>query len=82
MSITVGVYDAKTQLPKLLQAVEAGETVTITRHGKPIAELGPVREHALTPAEAVARMRAMSRRMEPRPEGGPTIKEMIEEGRM
>ena len=33
--------EAKTQLSSLLDAVEAGEAVVITRRGKPIAELVP-----------------------------------------
>lgn len=40
---TVGAYEAKTTLPALLARVEAGETVTITRHGHPIARLVPVK---------------------------------------
>lgn len=36
------VADAKHRLPALLSAVERGERVTITRYGKPIAELRPV----------------------------------------
>ena len=35
----VNVHDAKTQLSRLLELVEAGETVTIARHGKPVADL-------------------------------------------
>ena len=38
---TVGSYHAKTHLPQLLARVEHGETITITRHGKPIARLVP-----------------------------------------
>jgi prevent-host-death family protein len=38
----VGAYEAKTHLPSLLRRVEAGERITITRHGHPIAELVPV----------------------------------------
>lgn len=38
----VGTYEAKTQLPRLLERVRKGERITITRHGKPIAELCPV----------------------------------------
>ena len=34
---TVGSFEAKTKLAELLDKVEAGETVTITRHGKPVA---------------------------------------------
>ena len=38
---TVGVHEAKTHLSDLLRRVEAGETVTITRRGEPVAELRP-----------------------------------------
>lgn len=33
--------EAKAKLPELLDSVERGETVQITRHGKPIARLVP-----------------------------------------
>ena len=33
----VNVHEAKTQLSRLLERVEAGETVTIARAGKPVA---------------------------------------------
>lgn len=38
---TVSVAEAKNRLTSLLDAAEAGETITITRHGKPVAELRP-----------------------------------------
>jgi len=38
---TVGAYEAKTHLPELLKRVERGESITITRHGHPVAELVP-----------------------------------------
>lgn len=41
MSATVGVHQAKTHLSDLIRRVEAGETVTITRRGEPVAELRP-----------------------------------------
>lgn len=37
--ITVGAFEAKTHLSSLLDRVEAGEEVVITRHGKPVARL-------------------------------------------
>jgi prevent-host-death family protein len=37
----VNVYEAKTQLSKLLAAVERGEDVVIARAGRPIADLKP-----------------------------------------
>lgn len=38
---TVGSYEAKTHLPRLLAEVAAGETITITKHGRPVAQLVP-----------------------------------------
>ena len=37
--VVVNVSQAKTQLSRLLARVEAGEEVTITRRGKPVAQL-------------------------------------------
>ncbi len=37
----VQASDAKTHLPQLLDDVERGETILITRHGRPIARLVP-----------------------------------------
>ena len=37
--ITVGAFEAKTHLSTLLDRVAAGEEVTITKHGKPVARL-------------------------------------------
>jgi len=38
---TVGAFDAKTRLSELLDRVESGEVIVITRHGVPIAKLEP-----------------------------------------
>jgi prevent-host-death family protein len=38
---SVGAYEAKTQLSKLLERVMKGERITITKHGVPIAILQP-----------------------------------------
>jgi prevent-host-death family protein len=40
--VTVGVHEAKTTLSELLRRVAAGEEVTITRSGDPIARIVPV----------------------------------------
>lgn len=42
----INVYQAKTQLSRLLDRAEAGEEIVITRHGRPVARLGPVRAEA------------------------------------
>ena len=39
----VNVHEAKSQLSRLLELVEEGETVVIARHGQPVAELVPAR---------------------------------------
>ncbi|MDZ3836887.1 MAG: type II toxin-antitoxin system prevent-host-death family antitoxin [Rhodospirillales bacterium] len=39
---TLGTFEAKTHLSTLLEQVERGEEITITRHGKAIARLVPV----------------------------------------
>lgn len=37
--MTVSVAEAKNRLPELIRAVESGEKVVITRHGRPVAQL-------------------------------------------
>jgi antitoxin (DNA-binding transcriptional repressor) of toxin-antitoxin stability system len=37
----VSTAEAKNRLTELIRAVEKGERVIITRHGKPVAEMGP-----------------------------------------
>lgn len=41
----VGAHEAKTNLGQLLDRVEHGEVIVITRHGTPIARLVPFEEH-------------------------------------
>ena len=36
---TVNIFEAKTQLSKLIQMVESGEDIVIARAGKPVARL-------------------------------------------
>ena len=39
---SIGSYEAKTHLPRLLDRVARGESLTITRHGRPVARLVPI----------------------------------------
>jgi prevent-host-death family protein len=78
---TVGAFEAKTKLSELLDMVERGEEVTITRHGEPVARLVPVRA-----ADEQARIRALIAEIKETRKGltlggGISIKELIEEGR-
>ncbi len=77
---TVGAYDAKTRFSELLEKVESGEEITITRHGTPVAKLVPVKKKA-TPEErraAIERIKKMSRGLSL---GGLKIRDLINEGR-
>ena len=38
----LGAFEAKTHLASLLDRVERGEEITITKHGRPVARLVPV----------------------------------------
>ena len=58
----VRTTEAKSRLAELLRAVEYGETVAITRHGKPIAHLVPAHEQErASQKEVVERFRAHRR---------------------
>ena len=43
---SIGAYEAKTHLPRLLDRVARGESLTIARHGRPVARLAPVANQA------------------------------------
>lgn len=81
---SVGSYEAKTHLPRLLNQVERGETITITKHGRPVAVLSPARESPQRDVHTViAEFKAYSKE-QVRKHGSLSIqeiKEMIEEGR-
>ena len=63
---TVTAYEAKTHLPRLLRAAERGETVIITRHGKPVAQLGPVEDRGRDDIAAVIERMKRARAQRPR----------------
>lgn len=78
----VGTLEARNSLSSLLELVEKGEEVTITRHGKPVARLVPVPssrdvERARAAVEAIRELRKSVR---PDPDGL-TIRDYIEMGR-
>ena len=51
----IGIFQAKTHLSELVAKVQRGERFTITRHGRPVAELGPVQSQVARPRRSVAR---------------------------
>jgi len=59
-SATISAFDAKNRLGQLLSRVQAGEELTITRHGEPVAKLVPVGKRAGNEAKlALERLRKM-----------------------
>ncbi len=78
----VGTYEAKTHRPRLLSQVEKGESITITKRGKPIAKLVPA-----DAAEKKDVKQVIEDMLNYRDQHGPvlgddlTIRKMIEEGR-
>lgn len=77
---TVGAYEAKTHLPKLLARVAKGERITITKHGVPVAVLAPPpgafdREAVERTIEQLIEFRR-GRKLD-----GLSIRQLIEEGR-
>ena len=77
----VGSYEAKTHLPRLLSQVEKGETITITRRGKPIARIVPAEAETRSVAAVVEEMLAYRDQHGPALGTDLTVRELIEEGR-
>ncbi len=79
MTMTVGAYEAKTHFAGLLDRVARGETITVTRHGMPVAQLGPVVHDKTREAhQAVEGLRELRQCMSL---GGLSVKDLVNEGR-
>lgn len=77
--VTVGAYEAKTNLGRLLDRVEEGQEVLITKHDRVVAKLSPVRAHGgRTRADALRRLDELAASVRPGPE---SAKDLIVAGR-
>lgn len=77
---TVGSYEAKTHLPRLLEEViNTGETIVITKHGVPIAQLTPMPSSQNTDISSV--IRDLNSLRQEISLNGLSVQEMIAEGR-
>jgi prevent-host-death family protein len=74
---TVTLADAKTHLSHLLDQVEAGEEIVITRRGQPVARISPV-EKPKRPIKSLAEFR--SRMPGWRKSSAELLREMRDEG--
>jgi prevent-host-death family protein len=75
---TVGAFEAKTHLSQLLDAVEQGEEIVITRRGKEVARLVKARPVDAAGVSALAQIRELSKGQTL---GGVSIRALIDEGR-
>ena len=76
---SIGAYEAKTHLPRLLDRVARGESLTITRHGQPVARLVPVENETRDRARQAAR-RILERRARLRRTSISELIESVQEG--
>jgi prevent-host-death family protein len=76
----IGSYEAKTHLPRLLDSVEAGESIVVTRNGRPSAQLVPVTVGSMNPRTAIEGLKAYSRSRK-RTLGRLSYRSLIEDGR-
>ena len=79
-SNTVGAYEAKTHLSELLEKVAAGEEITITKHGAPVAKLVPVKKE-VSAEQRVAAIERIQQLATGLSLGGLKVKDLINEGR-
>jgi prevent-host-death family protein len=76
---SIGSYELKTHLSQVLDPVEHGQTVLVTRHGRPIARISPD-GHGISPQtrQAVKSLLNFPRTRLPK---GVTISSLIRQGR-
>ena len=78
---SVGSYEAKTHLPQLLERVEHGENILITRHGTPVALLTQPPQKVGRDVRQVVEDMLAYRNRQNRTTGDLSIRQMIEQGR-
>ena len=78
---TTGIFEAKQNFSALIDAVEAGEEVRITRHGKEVVRMLPVRRAPVIARSQVERELQAIRELHARIKPGPGWRELRDEGR-
>ncbi len=78
---TVGTYEAKTNLPQLLERVARGEKILITRRGIPIAVMSPAQEQQADKVKLAMEAMLAYRALRKRTLGKISVRELIEAGR-
>lgn len=78
---STGVFEAKQHFSELIAAVEAGEEVRITRHGREVARMLPMRRRPVISPEQIERELAALHDLHRRVKPGPGWRELRDEGR-
>ncbi len=73
----IGSYEAKTHLAELLEAAEQGETIIVTRRGRPIAKIEPYRPQPMSVDAIAQEFERLRLSLKP----GGSLRDLIEEGR-
>ena len=75
----VGAFEAKTNLSRLLERVQAGERFVITKHNRPVAELIPYNPRDAGKIRAA--IDSLKAFQETHSLAGLSVRQMVEEGR-
>jgi len=75
---TINLADAKTHLSELIDRVEAGDSIVITRRGKPVAQLTAVTK----PRKRVdaALLQSLTETMPPQPQDAASLVRLMRDG--
>lgn len=74
----IGAYLARTHFSALLEQAERGDTIIITKNGRPVAQLGPIKakQKPVKPADAMKKLLSMKTRLR-----GMSLRQLIDDGR-
>ena len=76
-----GIYEAKNSFSALIERVERGEEVRITRHGREVVRMLPVRRKPIITDDQIARELDQIAALQATIRPGPSWKELRDEGR-
>jgi len=81
MTVTIGIRELRNTLSKQIAAVRGGETIIVTDHGKPVAQITPTAAesaeawfHQMVAAGRITPSKEPKRPASELPESGPPLK--------
>ena len=77
---TTGIYEAKNNFSALIETVEKGEEVRITRHGKEVVRMLPMRRKPVITDEQIARELSQIQALQASIQAGPSVRTLRGEG--